>query len=294
MWFRWLLMIGKNRWILIEKKPIERGITLVLNRGIDRRMRKKETQLDPLAKAWLNGLAVLLGRNHPLELVPHSASGEAMPQVRVRLLAIDDDGSLVVERPRGAGATEGLRLATEVVVYLIDGQSRMKAKSRVTGIEKHQLNDQQKVPAVRLAPPLGVNSAQRRECYRLSTGHLDLMPVRLTALVPIPNFEGWDARALDISDRGIGLGLPIGFEDAKPLDGRSVNLKVNLGSDQDPLTFDVQARVVRVFSAEDGRACLGLIYEHKSLQQQRAAQQLIQAFSMEQQRKELRRLRRTG
>ena len=255
-------------------------------------MKKSRGQPDRLTKAWMEALSALSGQNNPLQVVPVSGRGEAMPQARLRLLAQTEVGGLVIECPRGPGPASALRPGVEVVLYLMHGAQRMKACSRVADQAPHALNDQVTVAAATLDPPREVASAQRRECYRLPTGHLDLPPVRLTPLVEVPNFDGWDARMLDLSDRGIGLALPIPAERALTLIDRSVNLAVYLSNDGPPLR--VKARAVRVFPDAEGQACLGMLFEHDAMSEQRAAQRAIQAFSMEQQRRELRRIRGTG
>jgi len=215
-----------------------------------------------------------------------------MPQARLRLLALTDEGGLVIERPHGAGPASALLEGVEAVVYVIQGVQRMKARSRVVSVAPFPLNDQMTVRAATLERPWDVSSAQRRECYRLPTGHLDLPPVRLTPLVEVPNFDGWDGRMLDLSDRGIGLSLPVRAERALSLVDRSVNLAIHL--DEGGSSLRVKARVVRMFPDPEGRACLGMLFEHDTMIEQRAAQNAIQAFSMEQQRRELRRIRGTG
>lgn len=255
-------------------------------------MNRSRGQSDRLAKAWDAAIEALSGQNTPLDVVPVSGAGEAMPQARLRLLDQTDAGELVIEGPRGAGPASALNSGVEVTLYLVQGTQRMKAHSRVVSRGAHAMNEQMRVPSVILERPWGIASAQRRECYRLPTGHLDLPSVRLTPLVEVPNFEGWDGRMLDLSDRGIGLALPIKADKALPLIDRSVNLAVYLDEGDPPLR--VQARAVRVFPDAEGRACLGMIFEHDCMTQQRAAQGAIQAFSMEQQRRELRRIRGTG
>jgi len=255
-------------------------------------MRKSRGQPDRLTKAWMEALAALSGQNTPLEVMPVSGSGEPMPQARLRLLASTEDGGLVIECPRGPGPASALSVGVEVVLYLMQGTQRMKARSRVAAVGAHALNERVTVPAATLERPRDVASAQRRECYRLPTGHLDLPPVRLTPRVEVPNFDGWDARMLDLSDRGIGLVLPIPAERALPLIDRGVNLDLHLAESGDPLR--VKARAVRVFPDAEGRACLGMLFEHDAMSEQRAAQRAIQAFSMEQQRRELRRIRGTA
>ncbi len=237
-------------------------------------------------------MEALSGQNTPLDVVPISGAGEAMPQARLRLLAQTDAGGLVIEGASGGGPALALKPGVEVALYVVQGTQRMKARSRVIARGAYALNEQMRVPSVTLERPWSVASAQRRECYRQPTGHLDLRPVRLTPQVEVPNFEGWDGRMLDLSDRGIGLALPIKVDKALRLIHRSVNLALYLDGDGPPLR--VQARVVRVFPDAEGRACLGMIFEHDGMAQQRAAQNAIQAFSMEQQRRELRRIRGTG
>ena len=255
-------------------------------------MKKSRGQPDRLTRAWTEALVALSGQNTPLQVVPVSEQGEAMPQARLRLLAQTEDGELVIECPRGPGPASALRPDVEVVVYVMHGVQRMKARSRVVDQAPHALNDQMTVPAATLGRPHDIASAQRRECYRLPTGHLDLPPVRLTPLVEVPNFDGWDARMFDLSDRGIGLTLPVPAKRALPLIDRSVNLAVCLDENGTPLR--VKARAVRVFPDAEGQACLGMIFEHDAMAEQRAAQRAIQAFSMEQQRRELRRIRGTA
>ena len=255
-------------------------------------MKKPAGKPDPIVWAWRDALDALSVRNTPMEIVPLSVQGEPMPQARLRLLAMTEDGGLIVERPDDAGPAQEINARVEVAIYVVSGAQRMKARSRVVSVGPFALNEQMTVPAATLAPPTGVQSAQRRECYRLPTGHMDLHPVRLSPLVPVPNFDGWDARMLDLSDRGIGLSLPVKTERAMALVGRTVNLDLQLVEKGPPLK--VKARVVRVFGNDKGKACVGMAFEHESMVEQRRTQNAIQAFSTEQQRRELRRTRGTG
>ena len=239
---------------------------------------------DRINRAWRQATVALSGGNTPIEVVPLTPAGDAMPQARLRVLAVAADGALVIERPRNSGPAKGVREGGAVTLYVVHNGSRMKAAAAVRSIGAYNAAGGAKLTAAWLSSPTEIASAQRRECYRLPTGHLDLPPVRLTPLIPVPGFDGWDARLLDLSDRGVGLELPIREEPARGLVGRNVNLDIALGGDEG---ICVVARVVRTFAGRTERACVGMTFEHESLLEQRRAQKTIQAFSVRQQRREL-------
>ncbi|MEO1237530.1 MAG: PilZ domain-containing protein [Planctomycetota bacterium] len=248
-----------------------------------------------LVGIWRRLLDEAAAQNGPVELVPVTEQGRELPRVRARLLRSGPDGTLVVEMPSGQPQAEALRKGVAVDVVVTTDATRMKARSSVADLGRFKLNEQTRVLAVRLTAVTGVASAQRRACYRLSTAGLGLA-VELTC----PEWPtGWPedqdpvrARAVDLSDRGLGLTVKLPLEWAEKMKSRLFDAAIWLPGEAEPL--EVPVRVVRAFENLQKTVTLGLQFEFPTPVQQRRAERVIQQFSVEQQRRQLRRTRGAG
>lgn len=250
-------------------------------------------RLNPtVVNAWHAALGELCACNGPVELVPRTDTGEALPRVRARLLRADAaDGSLIVEKPAAQPQAEVLRKGVAVEMYVTTATSRMKAWSAVLDLGRFSLNEQTRVIAYRLEPVRDIASAQRRACFRLPTAGMAMGAGLWDPAWPEfqPRVEG---HVTDLSDRGVGITAALEIELARQMQGRVYKLSIPLGEAGEAL--DVDARMVRIFESESDTVSLGLEFEFTGLAEQHRVEHMLQQFSVEQQRKQLRRMRGTG
>lgn len=245
-----------------------------------------------LQSTWLTTVAELASQNKTVELRPMTERGEELPSFRARLLQADEkDGSMIVEQPMHVEQARVMAKGVAVEVYVITNATRMKARSRVIDLGRFSLNKQTKVMAVRLEPVEDISSAQRRACFRLSTAGMGM-----SARFRHPDWPETQpdvkAKALDISDRGLGLTLEMDAALAKSMLDQVYGVFVPLPGQEESLELD--ARLVRVVETEPMTVTLGFQFEFPNLNQQRRVEQVIQQFSVAQQRKQIRRMRGAG
>lgn len=242
--------------------------------------------------AWRSAVTRLSDQNGAIEIVPQTADGRRLPIVRARLLGVSaQDGAMVVEKPDQPQA-QALQAGVEAELVVCQGALRFKARSRVLEVARFQLNPTTKVTAVKLGSPTDIESAQRRACFRLDTAAIQTQPVRLRH----PSWDedqepvtGW---LLDISDRGLGVGVAMELEEAQPMAGCLFQITVRLPGEAE--TLGMPGRVVRVVPGPVDGVVLGVQFEFESVGAQRRAENTVQRFSAAQQRKQLRRLRGEG
>lgn len=246
-----------------------------------------------LTKAWQAALAKLGDQNGPIEVVPRTATGKELPHVRARVLGVNkQDGSLVIDRPDNQPQAKALQRGVNVELIAFLGASRMSGKSTVLEVARFKLNAQTRVMAVKLGPVSNIASAQRRSCFRLETAAIKVGPVKL-------RHESWPAeqetlqgQLMDISDRGLGVNVGLDRELAEAMRGQVFDVAVNLPGEGGKL--ELAGRVVRVVDAAYATVTLGVQFEFQTVAEQRQVENVVQQFSVEQQRKQLRRLRGAG
>ncbi|MEM7626448.1 MAG: PilZ domain-containing protein [Planctomycetota bacterium] len=246
-----------------------------------------------LIRSWHAALARLAEQNGPIEVVPRTATGEELPHVRARVLGVNaKDGSLVIDKPEGQPQAKALRrgVAVELIAFL--GAARLRGESTVVDVARFRLNADKQVMAVKLGPVINIASAQRRSCFRLDTAALNTSPVRLTHEAWPNDQEPLTGQLLDISDRGLGVSVGLDRELAEAMRGQVYRVAVKLPGEDSPL--ELAGRVVRVVESAYATATLGVQFEFETLPEQRQAENVVQRFSAEQQRKQLRRLRGAG
>lgn len=252
------------------------------------------TPPNPLhVKAWQAAIETIAPVNGPLDVVPLNEQGKPMPRARGRLLAVDPStGVLTVEKMANQQSAEALRKGTTVEVFVVVGQSRIKASSRVIAVGLFQLNPQTRVMAVQLEPVRDITPAQRRRSFRLSTKALLMPTARLTRGTSGRGSSTFEAILLDLSERGANVLVRMELAVARSLQGQRLKLHVELPEVAEPLELDT--RVMRVYDQSVGNPTLGLHFEFSSVTEQRRVEKVILHFSAEQQRKQLRRAKRVG
>ncbi|MEM9417578.1 MAG: PilZ domain-containing protein [Planctomycetota bacterium] len=245
-----------------------------------------------LEGTWRATLADLASQNKTVEIRPMTNRGEELPSFRARVLQADDkDSSLIIEKPANIEQAQVIAKGIAVQVYVITGTTRMKADSQVIDVGRFSLNKQTKVMAVRLEPVKNISSAQRRACFRLSTAGMGMI-----ARFRHPDWSAskpdLKAKAIDISDRGLGLTVAMDLEAAKQMIDEVYGVLVPLPGQEESLELD--ARLVRVVESDLGMVTLGFQFEFCNLNEQRRVEQVIQQFSVAQQRKQIRRMRGAG
>jgi len=250
-------------------------------------------KINPIVvRTWQAVAGELATHNGPVEIVPMTGQGESLPRFRTRLLRADaKDDSLIIETPSNTQHAQMLAKGVGVEVYLVTGSTRMKAASRVIDVGLFRLNKQTKVMAVRLEPMQQIASAQRRACFRLSTVSMG-MSAKLRHQSWPASQRAISAKVQDLSDRGLGLTAGMAVELAQKMKNQVYRVVVPLPSAAESLELD--ARLVRVIETEFRTVTLGFQFEFENLSEQRRVERMVQQFSVQQQRKQLKRMRGVG
>lgn len=99
----------------------------------------------------------------------HDRVGDATTHFWVRLIAVDQaTGHWLVERPPAHSGRASIRPGMHLVGVMGEAAVRLGFSTRVLAVEKHRLNDEKTIAALRLASPTEVRSAQRRAFYRVA------------------------------------------------------------------------------------------------------------------------------
>ncbi len=131
---------------------------------------------------WFGLVKEIASRNGTVTLYPQAdeADKRALNAVefKVRLLQIAD-GQWIVERPFAKAGELGLAEDRDVFGIVQTDAQRFGFNSRVVSVELFSLNDDRRVPALRLAAPRDVHVVQRRAYYRVPLAAVSLPPVRV-------------------------------------------------------------------------------------------------------------------
>ncbi len=187
------------------------------------------TTTDNPPREWTQLVQTTEKRNGVMELRADPAHHDLPPEQRVshrvRLIQVRPDG-WIVERPfslKGEGTiSPGMRLCGMLGV----GAARWGFETEALEAIRHQLNAQASVPALRLAPPMNVRSAQRRAFFRVPM--LAAEPARATVwpLLDIRSaVQAERANLFEHKAEGSGQAMPVRSPDlGSPMDGRILDL----------------------------------------------------------------------
>lgn len=134
---------------------------------------------------WHRSLEQLCERNGSLEIavarhyddhMNGTGGGDNNLIWRVRLLSLSDEG-IVIDQPSTLGQTIKLEKGLKLVAMMVIGQNRWMFRTEILAHIKHDLNERQRITALRLKWPQKVERCQRRAFYRVSTIALSLPKV---------------------------------------------------------------------------------------------------------------------
>lgn len=230
---------------------------------------------------------------------------------RVRLLAFRPNG-MAVDLPSMSSPSHFPR-GSMVKLLAVQNTHRWEIKSKVLGVVTLRLNDQTEVPALMLARPHEVTSAQRRSFFRVSTGGVDLPAVILHQLPddaqpcpvlddhgqpssgvsadfmgPLPMLSPIKARLLNLGAGGLGLEVHESVYHRLNYSTRFL-CRLNLPSLKEPLA--IPARLVHREINPSLQVYLGLSFEPQGDVLARRREDQLGQFISWLQRQQLQRIR---
>lgn len=252
-------------------------------------------------QCWLDTVSHLAARNGAVQLsLSQKAGGAAASDLvcRVRLLDVEDEGALIIERPAAGDIAAQMTPDQVVSVLAVNDRQRWRGRCKVERSVKFTLNDATTVPAIKLSAALAVESGQRRDSFRVDTSAVDLPLVRLTyapgELNDKPEVTAGESgtivgRMLNLSGGGMGLSVehvkPIAH---KPVSGGRYRCEFSLPTFATPIVL--HARLVHVEPVAGG-TYLGLEFEFTGPEDHRHLRTHIVKFATQLERLHLRRQR---
>lgn len=157
---------------------------------------------------WFALVKELASRNGTFTIHPEAGDEDnhelAALEYKVRLLHITD-GQWIVERPFAKSGELGFPDGRSVYGIVQTDSHRFGFRTRVASAELFQLNDDRRVPALRLAAPRDVQVVQRRAYYRVPLAAASLpavtaWPIRDLSTVREAEYANERLHRLDGSD----------------------------------------------------------------------------------------------
>ncbi|MEQ9461413.1 MAG: PilZ domain-containing protein [Phycisphaeraceae bacterium] len=219
---------------------------------------------------WIDLLSRLSERNETLwitQVMPEQPPAVAGTD-KCRVLAVNEDGSLTVERNLRCGEPMPAVEAT-VNVLAFDGTFRWAGTCTVESGSFFRLNEDHAVRAAQLSAPTDLHSAQRRDAFRVQTTGAHVVLHNENNNQPI------HASLLDISVSGMSVQLT--NNDLDPTPDSALNCRITLPSEKQPLT--IQGTVARTGTAEDGATQIGVAFCTKDNLATRRAENAISRFA---------------
>jgi c-di-GMP-binding flagellar brake protein YcgR len=233
------------------------------------------------------------------------------PSYRARVLWVEAEGRMGVERPPFVGVNRQLRVERPVQIRLTEDGVRLRADSRIAEVRHHQLNAHTKLIALALDRPSGIQSDQRREFYRVSVQGVELEPIEFSpvrdetmeqlATEKQLGDEDVDAAAtlncrpvkgtlVNISGGGLGVSVPATREllDTLP-PSRCYTATLPLPDGETPL--ELTLRLVHVQMHQAGRVYFGMRAEEPNAGIRAEIEERLVRFTTKVERRQLRRQR---
>jgi c-di-GMP-binding flagellar brake protein YcgR len=257
----------------------------------------------PAEQLWHPTLVSLARHNGAVDLSTVAEEGEAVTY-RTRLLALEDDGVLLVERPGQPGVSHRLQEGVAVELVAVEQGHRWKGRCEVLGFSDYHLNAATKVRAVRLSGPGEVTSAQRRYFFRVDIAGSQVQPAVLVPMwnigdeessagavyEPVVGAEPIHANLLNVSGGGVGVRVNVTPQLVAALKkGEIYRCVLMLPTIARPL--ELTARLVHLRPRKDRTAYLGLQFVLDGSARQRQVQDQIIRFATDMERQQLRRQR---
>ncbi|MFA9477482.1 PilZ domain-containing protein [Phycisphaerales bacterium AB-hyl4] len=255
-----------------------------------------------LSTIWRQIINDVADRNAGVELMPwHVAEGEGTDgdqRFRVRLLAAESDGRLVVQQPANREQRRWLELGAWIGVLLVFNNQRWLGRCRVIETaDRFSLNATTHVAAIKLDAASEVRSSQRRSAFRANTAAIDLSPARLASIAKHPPGQPpahvpppVEAQLLNISISGLGLAVdPTGQHVQQLLQSRRYQCQFTLPGFDDAITVIV--RLIHARPQQNRTVYLGLQFEFNDPGQQRQFEDRLARFTSHLERETLRKRR---
>jgi len=253
---------------------------------------------------WRATFEAVAAHNLGVVLSVHPAGADKPLSFRTRLFEFSDRG-MTVEFPAGPDARRTLRPDTFVSLLVVHGSNRWQCRSHIHKLGFYKLNASTKVHAARLGPPLDVESAQRREFYRVSLTGVEVEPVQMMRIVeqqadndgppgehlrggePVPP-TSFACQLINLSGGGMGVEAPQQAAPELLLDARYLCI-LTLPNDATPI--EVTARLLHLRTNGDGSTYLGLEFEFDDRPSRQHCVDRVCRFTAWYQRTEQQRLR---
>lgn len=249
-----------------------------------------------MVATWHRSIQELIENNGAIEIVsqPDANSGLSSLRQRVRPfeLHVQDQGdTLILERPRPTNEhPKPTPSRSRVDVYLHTDMLRLVAAYEVIEAFNYQLNERQRVTALRLKRVGDVGSAQRRASFRVDTTTAGFDRITINdagdsglELHPIVG------HLINLSANGVGVRVDKPASELEDMHGHAFDFIVAL-PDRDT-SFTIPARVRRVVKEAANRTYLGLEFQFEDHARHRSIAETLARLAADLQREQLRRRR---
>ncbi len=256
--------------------------------------------MDHNTKTWLEIVKIRADENASVRVSftdrPVEEGGRS---ARVRVLAFEAGGEMLIEEPGVRVLGDRLQPGNEVDILAVRQQTRLVGRCRVIGHEQHALNESVRVDACRVSPPVKVFSGQLRDFYRAPvTAGADVSPVQLkldpddsealkrASKAGAEPGKAYKARLVNISGGGMGLALVV---DKSLVPVFKMGTACTLHAELPILDESLEqcGRIVHMQTLENGDLYLGLAFEFEDIIRQQHVEDQLQRLSVWLQRRML-------
>lgn len=256
-----------------------------------------------MRQPWYQALRELAARNGSVRVTPlgdleaDAAEPDTEPTAAshtclTRLLAVNDDESLMLELPPAPAEAGALRRAAALDVLAHNEGQRLIGRCPVLEQVRHRLNARTGVLALRLGPAQRIYSGQRREFFRAELDADEALSTRLTLLEPKGDEPRTPFKAQLRNLSGSGMGLLLEHSPADPralIAGRAYRCQFQLPGDEQGI--DLDAHLVHARPTNKGAIYLGMAFHFANRAEQHRIQEQIVRFTTMLERKRLQRRR---
>lgn len=252
-----------------------------------------------ITKQWHSFLKHLASRDGSVELSRRCADQDDCVQptsYRTRLLGLESDGSIIVERPQQAVLDRSFGKRDDVEMLLVCNAQRLIATCTILDVFMHQVNPNLRICCYRLSPARRPQVDQRRAFYRVGLAALDLPLAELWhEKQPVeeddePTIDlAFKARLVNLSAGGLGVSVRQSRAILNQIKHtRDLTCRANFG-DGEPIVAPVLVR--HVSGLGDDGLYLGLQFSLDDAEAQTAFEDRMHQRCMQFQREALRRKR---
>ncbi|MEM7575835.1 MAG: PilZ domain-containing protein [Planctomycetota bacterium] len=251
---------------------------------------------NPLLLTWHRAVDELIDHNGTMEIAWQPEAGSDLPPLRQRVRPFElhvQNGSdtLILERPRPTNDhPKPTPSRSRVDVYLHTEMLRLVASYEVIEAFSHQLNERQRLTALRLQRVGDIGSAQRRSSFRVDTSAAGFDRVTINdvgdsglGLQPILG------HLLNLSAGGVGVRVELPADQLEGMRGHAFDFIVSPPQRED--AFTIPARVRRIVKEAANRTYVGLEFEFEDNARHRSIAETLARLAADLQREQLRRRR---